>query len=178
MVNIELFNDLQRSASKKDVGLYYYAMFKLRAFFIMIYALMLAAYVKTRRNITKLKIPPVETTILVPSVMISHINTWTEKWIKTLLFHTRHKCYYRAYVLIFILRRCGIEVQFNIGLRNLSTIDKDRGHCWLTFKGEPILIDDEYVRHIYPYKIMEQMDGITFWVGLNDGKSIKRLKKE
>jgi len=97
--------------------------------------------------------------------------------VKCFTFRSQHQCYYRSYALIKLLRRLNFDVNFNVGLRNLTTLDDPvRGHCWLTFKGRPVFEFDRASLDLYPLKLDVAPNGIVYWVGKND-KNVIREKK-
>lgn len=153
-------------------------------FFIKIYtsyltakSLIAAKYVMLRKNIGRFKLPDINRNLLTPSADVEKIIRWADRWIKLFTYKTHQPCYYRAYTLACILRKIGIPVILNVGLRNLRSLNKNRGHCWLTLQGQPIFEDDDEVHLIYPYELVQSSNGINFWMGLNDENYIKRHKR-
>ncbi len=148
---------------------------KFFVFFSILRALISAKYVMLTKNIGKLKLPSVNEQAKSSAAVLAILIPWVKKWVQMFSLGSRHSCYYRSYVLAFILRQQGIPVSLNVGLRNLRSPAKNRGHCWLTLQDKPILEFDEGNR-LYPHLLKQNPYGVCFWTGPNDEQRIKRHK--
>jgi len=138
-------------------------------------ALISAKYIMLTKNFGKLKLPPINERADLSSAVLATLICRVKKWVHLFSAGSRHSCYYRSYVLAVVLRQRGIPVSLNVGLRNLRSQAKNRGHCWVTLKGKPIFEFDDGIR-LYPYLLKQNPYGINFWAGSNDEHLIKRHK--
>jgi hypothetical protein len=87
-----------------------------------------------------------------------------KKVLNVLFFWHPGPCYYRSYTILYVLRRAGVEIELNFGMKNPFAEKKKviRAHCWLSYKGRLFLQDDKVLRD-YPSRAAEPKDGISFW---------------
>lgn len=93
-----------------------------------------------------------------------------------LVWKTSQPCLFRAYVRAVVLRRGGVPVDLNMGLRNMGG-DSVYGHCWLTLKGAPYC-ESEAVETSYPVFLGKNERGIQYWAGARDSEEMARVKRE
>jgi hypothetical protein len=135
-----------------------------------------AGKVLNRGHISTVALPEVAPAPIFTPREISLRLKKIDRLIKLFVIRKQRLCYYRAYVLGTFLRQWSIPVTFNVGLRNLRGRDSagERGHCWLTLAGRPILEMDD-PENLYPHVINETPGGIRYCVGLKE-PSILRHK--
>lgn len=139
-------------------------------------ALIRAKYIMLLKKIGKLTLPSINKQSQLSSEALVEIIQWVKRWVHLFCFRSRHGCYYRSYVLACILRQRGVPVSLNLGLRNLGSHEKNRGHCWLTLRGKPVLEFDDDSHRLYPHLLQQGQYDINYWVGSNDERFIQRHK--
>ena len=108
---------------------------------------------------------------------VESIICWIDRLQKLLIPKTKHRCFYRAYAGAVVLRKLGIPVKLNFGLRNLSNLRQitTRGHCWLTLDDSP-LMEKTNLPEKYPFLLAQGGTGLCYWVGSCDDTLIRRKK--
>lgn len=105
------------------------------------------------------------------------INEKIEIILNRLKIKTGHLCFYRSYVVVSIFRRLGVPVQINIGLWGLEGKQNCAGgHAWVTLD-QQFLRDEKDARHLYPFKLGMDNQGINYWVGPRARNHILRIKQ-
>jgi hypothetical protein len=129
-----------------------------------------------QKNISKLSLPRINKNNNLSSEGLVEIIQWVGRWVRIFCIRSRHTCYYKSYALACVLRQKGVPVSLNLGLRNLGSLEKNRGHCWLTFKGKPVLESDDESHRLYPHLMQLGKSDVNYWVGANDEQIIQRHK--
>ena len=149
---------------------------KFSVFLSTVCALIRAKYIMTMRNIGRMTLPNINPQSPISTEIMIVIVQWVKRWVHMFSIRSRHGCYYRSYVLACILREKGIPVSLNIGLRNLRSREKNRGHCWLTLNGKPVFDPDDQVPGLYCHRLKQGNSDINYWIGSNDAGGIMRHK--
>ena len=149
---------------------------KISVFLTTLQALITAKYIMLTKNITRLTLPEINKHRKLSSEIIHESMQWAKRWVNLFSIKSHHGCYYRSFALACILRRRGIPVSLNIGLRNLRSQEKNRGHCWLTLKGNPVFESDAEALRLYPHLLKQGQSEIYYWIGSDDARRIKRHK--
>lgn len=97
---------------------------------------------------------------------ISFVIQCANMLVKWGAIRTGRKCFFRAFIMASVLRKWGIPVVMNVGLRNLRTFKRTDGHCWLTLDGLPFAETND-PEQIYPFEMGSGTNGVRYWVGAN-----------
>lgn len=74
------------------------------------------------------------------------------------------KCFLRTFVVVSVLRRCGLDARMNVGLVGCEAGRSTSGHCWTTIDGMPIGEPTD-PRSDYPHAMGTAPNGIHYWLG-------------
>ena len=134
-------------------------------------------------QISRLRLQPVSALFSLPSDSTDEIVRWIDSVLKLLVCGSKHQCFYRSYTIARVLRKRGVPVVLNIGLRNLNSSMKTRGHCWLTLDGSEFfehLLNPQHVSPVdlYPFIMGTIGDDIVYWVNGSDDDRLSRRKIE
>jgi len=99
-----------------------------------------------------------------------------DKCFEFLVRKTSQPCLFRSFVRGVVLRRSGIPVELNIGLRNMGS-SSVYGHCWLTLDGKAY-VEQEAVDQLYPVFMGKDRSGVSCWAGSVDTSNMHRTKRE
>ena len=131
-----------------------------------------------RSGANNLRLEPVNERTHVPNDSIVQIVKRIDKATKWIAPFTRHSCFYRAYAMANILRKKGLPVSFNIGLRNLSPADATRGHCWLSLNGQPFYEKNLDAVAIYADVLMgKTTQDICYWINSDPAHQVMRARR-
>jgi hypothetical protein len=78
---------------------------------------------------------------------------------------TGRTCFFRSYILAFVLRRWGFPAVINVGLRNLGGDRRAEGHCWLTTPEGALFSEPTDPREQYPVFMGDGVPGVRYWAG-------------
>jgi hypothetical protein len=109
---------------------------------------------------------------------LERVVKWVDLLCLVLVPFTRHRCFYQSYARAVVLRRLGIPVVLNIGLRNIAhgAAEVDvKGHCWTTLEGRCLLERD--VQFKYDFFLAKTADGLSYWAGSTHERSKPRNKR-
>ena len=126
--------------------------------------LLQAWIIKRKKNMGNIQIPLTANTLPLDEKEISFAIRYVHVILKFGAIRTGRRCFFRAYIMAYILRNWGIPVMMNVGLCNLRSSQKTIGHCWLTLEGQPFKeIDNPNQK--FPFKMLCAANGIYYWVG-------------
>ncbi|MEZ4599677.1 MAG: lasso peptide biosynthesis protein [Syntrophotaleaceae bacterium] len=96
--------------------------------------------------------------------------------VRMMLPRTRHGCFYRTLSRTIVLRKLGVPVAVNIGLRNLDGTLTVKGHCWLSLNGMPFQEPPDTTA-MYPFFLGKLENGLLCWVQKGNDRSnrIRRI---
>ena len=99
-----------------------------------------------------------------------------DRFQRVMVLRTKHRCFYQSYSRAVTLRKLGVPVVLNLGLRNLGakTGPGVRGHCWITVGDKPLF--ERKVWEMYPVLLAETPAGVRYWAGQNDPPLRKRKR--
>ena len=134
-------------------------------------------------RISQLRLQLVSTLFSLPSYRMDQIVRWIDSVLKLLVFGSKHRCFYRSYTIARVLRKRGVPVVLDIGLRNLNSSIKTRGHCWLTLNGSEFFEHLPNPQHVspvvlYPFIMGMGGDDIVYWFNVSDDDRFVRCKIE
>lgn len=87
------------------------------------------------------------------------------------------RCFFRSFALAHVLRRAGMDVILNIGLRGEGPQTRTDGHCWLTMiDGSPVVEKPLPVE--YPVCLGDGPTGVRYWAGPSMLDEESQVKKE
>ena len=137
---------------------------------LLITGFALASIHKRQKSLTDVKLPAPDTSHAphgngTDSELIQRVIGSTDALTAIFLRFTPRKCFFRAFTAGYVLRKKGIDVTLNMGLNHLSEKDHNvRGHCWLSWQGQPVGEDnDPLVR--YDSYLGKGQNGICYWLG-------------
>lgn len=82
---------------------------------------------------------------------------------RMIVSRTRHGCFYRTLSRAIVLRKLGLPVAVNIGMRNLDGTLSVKGHCWLSHNGM-LFHEPPDTNAMYPFFLGELNNGLLCWV--------------
>lgn len=88
---------------------------------------------------------------------------WTDRLVALGTSRTGRKCFFRSYVLGSALRRWGVPVVLNVGLRRGPGAGRAVGHCWLSL-GDELFAEPRSTAEEYPC-LLGAGDEIRYWTG-------------
>jgi hypothetical protein len=107
-------------------------------FFETFVALMKAGGIRLFKRVLLSTLPPIG----LPSGPVHGIVAWVDSLVNMALFWKGGKCFYRSYSRAYVLRRRGVPLLFNFGVR-IRSHARAQAHCWLTLDGQPFFEKDD-----------------------------------
>ena len=127
-------------------------------------ALAHAWLIKIGKTMRKVKLPSAPGEVRLSEADLSFVIGCTDFLVKLGAKRTGRKCFFRAFIAASVLRKWGVPVTMNIGLRPLPALRKASGHCWLTLDGIPFAETGDPHRE-YPFAIGQGENGVRYWFG-------------
>jgi hypothetical protein len=94
---------------------------------------------------------------------IHRIAAFIDFTLYLLLFWKPGRCFYRSFVLATLLRRRGLPLELNFGLRQQGRGKwTPQAHCWLTLNGE-LYREKGDPSESYPVPLGNRCDIIKYW---------------
>lgn len=145
--------------------------------FWVLVALVEAWRTRRGRRLDRLRLPPVGPTFSLSKERITQTIRWIDGLVNRLVFSRKHRCFFRSYAVAVVLRRWGLPLVLNVGLRNLGPSARSRGHCWLTLNGRKFY---EHLRPeiLYPFAMGSTADDIAYWVNFGVDRGIVRHRAD
>ena len=137
---------------------------RLRILIQALKGLIQAWIIKSKKNMSNIRIPLTLSAIQLNERDISFVIWCVHLLLKLGVIRTGRKCFFRAYIMASILRKWGVPVMMNVGLSNLRASKKTTGHCWLTLDGQPFE-EIHNPNQRFPFKMICAANGIHYWVG-------------
>ena len=146
---------------------------RFRVTFWTLVALVKAWHTMFGRRLGRLQLPPVGPPFSLSKERITQTIRWIDGLVYRLLFCSKHRCFFRAYAVAVVLRRWGLPLVLNIGLRNLGPSAQTRGHCWLSLNGRKFY---EHLKPnvLYPFAMGSAAGDIAYWVNFGVDRDIVR----
>ena len=120
--------------------------------------------VKTRKQIPDDPLPLVDEGRSIDDRDISFVIRTSDLLVRFGALRTGRKCFFRSFIIASVLRRWGIPVEINFGLRNIGQNRRETGHCWLTLDGRPYA-EKSQVQDLYPIAFGAAPNGVSYWYG-------------
>jgi hypothetical protein len=121
--------------------------------------------IRLGRTMAGVRLPPVRDDRLLSESDIAFILRVAAGLMKFGAARTGRKCFIRSYILATVLRRWGLPVSINVGLRNLNGTGQTEGHCWLTTPEGALFAEPADPLQEYPVFMGDGPPGIRYWVG-------------
>ena len=125
-----------------------------------------ACLIKQRRSMRLVKLPPVAQSNKLSDLDVQFVLRCADCFVKYGALRTARKCFFRAFIIASVLRRNGMPVELNVGLKNMGG-GKPKGHCWLSLNGKPFAERTD-VKLEYPYEINPGSGNVRYWMGVVD----------
>lgn len=121
--------------------------------------------IRVSRNLKYVKLPYVREKRKTTKISVDFYTKWTERVVRLCAPSTGRKCFFRSYILATLLRKQGIPVIMNIGLRVAGSGYRVYGHCWLTINGKSFseIIDQS---EMYSVNLGYGENGICYWYNI------------
>ncbi len=87
------------------------------------------------------------------------------------------RCFFRSFALARVLRRAGMDVVLNIGLRREGPPARTDGHCWLT-RGDGSPLVEKPLPVEYPVLLGAGPSGVRYWAGPSAASNAQGIGKE
>lgn len=130
----------------------------LQIFFETLIALTKASGVRLFKGAFLSKLPPIG----LRSGSVHEIVSRVDSLVNVALFWKAGKCFYRSYSRAYVLRRRGVPLLFNFGVR-IKSPAKTQGHCWLTLDGQPFLEKDDPLTK-FTMKMGNYKGQVYYWI--------------
>ena len=114
------------------------------------------------RQINKAQLTPVISAAKIDQQEVNWVISYVDFLVKYGAVCTERKCFFRAYILANILRRQGLCLEMNIGMRTSQTASRTVGHCWLTIDGE-VFEENDMLKKAFPFEIGKDKNGTHYW---------------
>ena len=137
---------------------------KMQIYYYSFLAFLKAWVIKTRKKMDAIHIPLHKYKKRLCSKELIYIIEVSDLLVDFGAKRTSRKCFFRSYIMASVLRRMGIPIQINVGLKNLNGFYRSNGHCWLSLNGFPFAEKNDPIDK-YPFKITDSDNGISYWVG-------------
>jgi len=136
--------------------------------------LLRAWYIKERMQSLQIALPAPGPDAEISEECTDEVARWVTGILESLPLKTGHFCFYRSFVLVYIIRHLGAPAVLNIGLSGFGPMSKTRGHCWLTV-GRRLVVEKVDTGNLYPFEIGYNKTGIRYWAGVaGDGGEGRR----
>ena len=122
--------------------------------------------IKTRKSMHNIRLSSTSSSSKLSQGDISFVIRCANILVTLGAVRTARKCFFRAFIMASVLRKWGIPVVMNVGLRNLKTFKRTDGHCWLTLDGLPFA-ETNNPEQIYPFEMGSGTNGVRYWIGAN-----------
>ena len=115
-------------------------------------------------DVGALRLGPVHSARSIGRVPLNQLVRTIDFIVGALTRWSQHRCFYLSYVRGAVLRKRGFPLELNIGLRNLESGTRTRGHCWLMLNNRPFADPaDPGVK--YPTVLGRTQGGVRCWLG-------------
>jgi len=118
-----------------------------------------------------MRLPPLSSGPPLPDNELLQLGCRLQRLITMLLFWHPGPCFYRAYTILYVLRRLGADVEIHFGMvaPHMNRKRQIKAHCWLTRDGN-LFLEDTDVPTLYPTLLGRHESGISYWCQANGEK--------
>lgn len=120
--------------------------------------------IKSRKTMANIRLAPPSNSSCLTDPDISFVLGCSDFLVKLGARRTGRKCFFRSFIMASVLRKWGLPVIMNVGLRGLRGARRTDGHCWLTLDGKPFGETDNPNRD-YPVQLDQGINGVQYWLG-------------
>ncbi len=132
-------------------------------------ALIKAMTIRLGRTMAHVRLPPDPPQNLLSEADIAFILSVTAGLVRIGAARTGRKCFVRSYILATVLRKWGVPVVINVGLKNLNGNSRTEGHCWLTTPEGALFAEPTDPQQEYPVFMGNGAADVRYWVGPSGG---------
>ena len=124
--------------------------------------LLIAWWIKFRNTMQNVKFPNTVESKNKLAKKRDRVISCADFFVKYGTFNTGRKCFFRSYIMGYLLRKEGFPVIMNIGVSSNKNIRKVRGHCWLTLNDQPFA-ERRDPSSVFPVDMGYGQNGIRYW---------------